>query len=188
MFKIRHFDWLAPVYEKLITGDLSQILVNLLDLQGNQLVLDAGGGTGRIAVGLIGEKRKIIVADSSLQMLTQARQKGGLLCSNCDVKNMPFDDNQFDRILIVDAFHHLPDQKSSIKELWRLLKPGGRLIIEEPNIIHFRVKIIALMEKMLLMRSKFLKSDNLIELINAHQPKEVMMYNQDHTYWIVATK
>lgn len=188
MFKLRHFDWLAPVYETLISGEGSQILVNLLNLQANHYILDAGGGTGRIAAGLVGEKRKIIVADSSLQMLTQARQKTGLLCSNCDVKDMPFDDNLFDRILIVDAFHHMPDQKSAINELWRILKPGGRLIIEEPNIIHFPVKIIALMEKMLLMRSKFLKSDDLIELINAHQPKEVMMYNQDHTYWITATK
>lgn len=188
MFKIRHFDWLAPVYEKLITGEVSQILVNLLNLQADHYILDAGGGTGRIAAGLIGENRKIIVADSSLQMLIQARQKAGLLCTNCDVKNMPFNGNLFDRIIIVDAFHHMPDQENAIKELWRLLKPGGLLIIEEPNIIHFPVKIIALMEKMLLMKSKFLKSDNLIELINAHQPNKVMMYNQDHTYWVIATK
>jgi len=188
MFKIKHFDWLAPIYEKIITGEVSQILINSLDLQADHLVLDAGGGTGRISAGLIGENRKIIVADPSFQMLRQARDKSGLLCTNCDAREMPFNDDLFDRIVIVDAFHHMTDQRGAIKELWRVLKPNGLLIIEEPDIIHFRVKIIAFFEKVLLMKSRFLRREELIEIINAHQPKKVMMYNQDYTYWVVATK
>lgn len=188
MFKIRHFDWLAPIYEKLITGEVSQILINLLDLQADLCVLDAGGGTGRIAAGLIGENRKIIVADPSFQMLKQAQLKDGLICTNCDAREMPFKDDLFDRIIIVDAFHHLTDQKNVIKELWRVLKPGGVFIIEEPDIIHFRVKLIALMEKVLLMRSTFLRREDLIEILNAYQPKKLIMYNQDYTYWVIATK
>lgn len=89
MFKIRHFDWLAPIYEKLITGEVSQILINLLDLQAGHCVLDAGGGTGRISAGLIGENRKIIVADPSLQMLRQARDKSGLLCTTVMQEKCP---------------------------------------------------------------------------------------------------
>lgn len=188
MFKIKHFDWLAPIYEKIITGEVSQILIHLLDLQRGHCILDAGGGTGRIAAGLIGENRKIIVADPSLQMLKQAQQKTGLLCTSCDARELPFNDDLFDRIIIIDAFHHMSDQKNTIKELWRVLKPGGVLIVEEPDIIHFRVKIIALMEKVLLMRSRFLRREDLIEMINAYQPKKLIMYNQDYTYWVVATK
>ncbi len=86
MGKLRHFDWLAPVYEKIIGGEDASILLKFLDLQPDQWILDAGGGTGRIAANLCGEGRKIFIADLSFQMLRQAFRKNGLLCSACDVK------------------------------------------------------------------------------------------------------
>ena len=47
---------------------------------------------------------------------------------------------------MVDALHHVADQEATIRELWRLLKPGGRIIIEEPDIRRFEVKLLALIE------------------------------------------
>ncbi|GIV66467.1 MAG: hypothetical protein KatS3mg047_0860 [Bellilinea sp.] len=188
MLKFRHFDWLAPVYEKVITGQASRKLIEVLDLQPRQWILDAGGGTGRIATGLIGEQRKIIVGDTSLKMLRQAHQKEGLYCIACDARQLPFDNHFFDRILLVDTIHHLPDQRNAFDELWRVLKPGGLLTIEEPDIAHLSGKLIAMLEKILLMGSKFQKVEELVKMINSYQPKKIMMYNENHSYWVTAIK
>jgi demethylmenaquinone methyltransferase/2-methoxy-6-polyprenyl-1,4-benzoquinol methylase len=188
MGKLRHFDWLAPVYEKIIGGEDSRILLNLLDLKPDQWILDAGGGTGRIAASLFGEGRKVFVADLSFQMLRQAFRKNGLRCSACDVRLLPFLDKSFDRIIIVDAFHHFADQPVALSELWRVLRPGGMLMIEEPDISHLSVKLIALLEKALLMQSKFLKSNELEYLIRYFKPSKVMVYNENYSYWLMAIK
>jgi len=43
-------------------------------------------------------------------------------------------DHSFDRVLMVDALHHVVNQAETICELYRVLKPGGRLVIEEPDL------------------------------------------------------
>jgi len=47
--------------------------------------------------------------------------------------DVPFADNYFDVIMMVDVIHHLDDIEFRMKEIYRLLKPGGRLLIFEPN-------------------------------------------------------
>ena len=49
-------------------------------------------------------------------------------------------------------------------ELWRTLKPGGRLVIMEPDIRLFSVKLVALAEKVALMRSHFLAPAAIVRL------------------------
>ena len=48
-------------------------------------------------------------------------------------EKLPFEDQKFDIILIVDVIHHLDDIKKNINEIKRVLKKGGKLIIYEPN-------------------------------------------------------
>ena len=52
---------------------------------------------------------------------------------NCSVENMPFDDNKFDVVLYLDVIEHVNDDKKSISEAYRVLKPGGTLIISTPK-------------------------------------------------------
>ncbi|OQY37129.1 MAG: hypothetical protein B6243_01300, partial [Anaerolineaceae bacterium 4572_5.2] len=67
------------------------------------------------------------------------------------VERFPFPDNSFDRALVVDALHHFHNQEQAIAELVRVLKKGGRLVIEEPDIHRFAIKLVALAEKAALM-------------------------------------
>lgn len=60
------------------------------------------------------------------------KQKGIFLA--CDAENLPFDDNFFDGVFIAAAFHHLPDQLVALKEMRRVVKPEGLVILGvEPN-------------------------------------------------------
>ncbi len=88
----------------------------------------------------------------------------------------------------MDAFHHFADQPIALNELWRVLRPGGMLMIEEPDISHLSVKLIALLEKALLMQSTFLKSSELEYLVGFYQPNKVMVYNENYSYWLMAIK
>ena len=84
---------------------------------------------------------------------------------------------------MVDALHHVIDQPSTADEMFRLLKPGGRIIIEEPDIRTFGVKLIALAEKLLLMRSHFLSPQQIAGLF-----KDAQVHTEDSSAWVVVTK
>ncbi len=66
---------------------------------------------------------------------------------------------------MVDALHHIIDHRQTIQDLWRVLAPGGILIIEEPDIRLFGVKLLALAEKLALFRSHFLSSSTIAGLL-----------------------
>ncbi|MFU8772057.1 MAG: class I SAM-dependent methyltransferase, partial [Anaerolineales bacterium] len=151
-----HFDLLAPLYDRIIQYNNSEKLIELVELPSQGRILDAGGGTGRVAQWLNVNLSSIIVVDLSFAMLRQALNKKGLPSVCSKTESLPFDNNSFDRIVMVDALHHVYDQNLTAQEMWRLVKPGGRIIIEELNIKVLSVKLIALFEKLALMRSKFL--------------------------------
>jgi hypothetical protein len=94
-------------------------------------------------------------------MLRQARAKG-LPCVQADACRLPFADQRFDRVLAVDAFHHFAwptaaeAQPLAAEQMLRVLAPRGRVVIGEPDIRVTGVKVIALVEKLLLMRSRIL--------------------------------
>lgn len=105
------------------------------------------------------------------------------VCSGSE--SLPFAENSFERVIMVDALHHVIDHAESAKEMFRVLKPGGVLVIEEPDIRTFGVKIIALAEKFLLMRSHFLTPDQIVELFSSGEKKIKV---EDGTTWVVIRK
>jgi demethylmenaquinone methyltransferase/2-methoxy-6-polyprenyl-1,4-benzoquinol methylase len=180
-----HFDFLAPIYDRLFRPPEEGTLLRLLKLPENGHILDAGGGTGRIAQLLKGEGRRVIVQDISYKMVSQTKQKGGIEAVASETEDLPFPDESFDRIVMVDAYHHLRNQHQSLKELWRVLKSDGVLVIEEPNIRHIGVKIIALMEKLALMRSHFYSPEAISESLLA-LGAQTRIENEGLNAWIVA--
>jgi len=109
-------------------------------------------------------ERKIWLDKIWPSILKEAKNKNGLRTVGSEAENLPFPEASFDRITMVDALHHVGDQGQSLGELWRVLKPGGLLIVEEPDIHHFVVKLVALAEKLALMRSHFLSTDQISKL------------------------
>jgi demethylmenaquinone methyltransferase/2-methoxy-6-polyprenyl-1,4-benzoquinol methylase len=98
---------------------------------------------------------RLFVLDPSAGMLRQAQAKG--CCRVCQGRSegLPFPDGIFDRVLAVDSFHHFWDYGEAAREMVRVVAPGGRIVVEEPDVRRFGVKVVALMERLLLMRSHF---------------------------------
>jgi len=148
-----HFDLIARFYDRMFHFLSPERLMSLLQPQPSERILDIGGGTGRVSQ-TFGDAYVVVVCDPSWGMLREARQKQMVACCGL-AEHLPFADGAFDRVVMVDTFHHLRDQHAAAKETLRVLRPGGRLVIEEPDIRRWAVKWVALGERLLLMRSRF---------------------------------
>ena len=187
MKHLDHFDVIAPMYDRLIRTPQKENLIELGKLPTNGFLLDVGGGTGRVSGALEKYASKVIVTDLSFKMLLRARVNKGLIAVCAKAEKMPFPDHSFDRIIMVDALHHVYSQKNSAFELWRLIKPNGRIIIEEPNIEKLSVKIVALLEKLAFMRSHFLPPAEIAQLFKS--PKaQIEIVKEGYNSWVLIDK
>jgi ubiquinone/menaquinone biosynthesis C-methylase UbiE len=182
-----HFDLLAPFYDRLIRYNNPEKLINLIRLPQQGNILDAGGGTGRVSQWFNNTHSKIVVLDISHAMLQQAMMKNGLTSVCSTTERLPFAGSSFDRIIMVDAMHHVFDQEITVHEMWRLLKPGGRIVIEEPNINVFAVKLVAFAEKLALMRSRFLQAEQIASFFPSQESK-ITLEEESYHSWIIVDK
>ncbi|HEY59123.1 MAG TPA: methyltransferase domain-containing protein [Anaerolineae bacterium] len=159
------FDFVAPLYDRIFPIDRKD-LCGLIEVPTGGWLLDIGGGTGRVS-GLFSRKEGlIVVVDVSYRMLLQVRMKIGLHPVCAQAENLPFKAEEFTRIIMVDTLHHIKDQERGLSEARRVLAEKGRLIIKEPDIDKPSVKVIAFLEKILLMQSRFLSKKQLDEIFN----------------------
>jgi demethylmenaquinone methyltransferase/2-methoxy-6-polyprenyl-1,4-benzoquinol methylase len=180
-----HFDFIAPVYARVGEYGGLPTLLRLADLPNEGRLLDVGGGTGRVARSLRDQVGQIVLADVSLGMLRVAASLPGLQPAASASERLPFPDSSFARVLIVDALHHVENHAQTAAEMWRVLQPGGRIIIIEPDIRTFGVKLIALAEKLLLMRSHFLSPNQIANLFPQARPE---IHAEDGSAFVVVQK
>jgi demethylmenaquinone methyltransferase/2-methoxy-6-polyprenyl-1,4-benzoquinol methylase len=164
MPSLDHFGIIAPFYDRAVPFNYRQHMIELVGLPIEGAILDVGGGTGRVAQAFEHLAGRVVVADLSFGMLSQARQKRGLWPVCSEAESLPFPDKTFERIVMIDAFHHVLSQEKTVNELWRVLRGGGRIVIQEPDLRKLSVKFVALFEKVVLMRSHFIAPPRIIDL------------------------
>ncbi len=182
-----HFDILAPIYEHVIPASATESMLRELDPSPGCRLLDAGGGTGRVSAFLEEHVGSVVLSDISMGMLKEAATKDNLQPTCALTETMPFADDFFDCVLMVDALHHVKDQTQTANELWRILKPGGRIVIQEPDIRKFAVKLIAVAEKFALMRSHFLAPQKIANLF-PFNGADIDVHTEEFNVWVVVKK
>jgi demethylmenaquinone methyltransferase/2-methoxy-6-polyprenyl-1,4-benzoquinol methylase len=182
-----HFGILAPFYERFIPLRQVHELITRAGLPVTGWLLDAGGGTGRVAKGLEGLAGETVVADLSIGMLRQTQGWPRLTAVNSHAECLPFPAESFERVIMVDALHHVCSHAETAAELWRVLKPGGRIVIEEPDIGRLAVKAVAVAEKVALMRSHFISPDRIAGLFPYPQAR-VTIDRQGFNAWVMVDK
>ncbi|MDX2169356.1 MAG: class I SAM-dependent methyltransferase [Deltaproteobacteria bacterium] len=109
-------------------------LAAALRLPAGARLLDLGCGVGHLLHWLArhGAAAALHGTDLSLNSLRAARAGGVAgLCAG-DAAALPYRDASFDAVVCNGAAHHLPDLPAALRELRRVLRPGGRLVLFEP--------------------------------------------------------
>lgn len=182
------FDLLGPIYDRVIQPKSPDALTQPLKLPTDGWLLDVGGGTGRASVGMKDAVKHLVICDLSTPMLKEAQSKGIHNLVQASATHLPFAEETFERIMVVDALHHMPDQKKTVGEILRTLKSSGRLLIEEPDIRLFGVKLIALLEKLALMRSYFHSPDQIKAMAESFGARAQIDSDGHGSAWVMADK
>jgi len=133
-----YFDQLAPTWDEELTGERLKCLGNIvkdLGIEPGYYVLDIGSGTGVLLPFLIaelGDEGKIVALDFSAEMLCQAQAKNFppiVGFAQADVLAIPLADNSVDLAICNSVFPHFDDKASALKEIARVLRNNGRMVI-----------------------------------------------------------
>ena len=99
--------------------------------------LDAACGEGYGSAVLARSAMSVEAVDISETTITHARQRygqvGNLAFQVADCINLPFDDNEFDRVVSFETLEHLAEHDRLLAEFRRVLKPDGFLILSSPD-------------------------------------------------------
>jgi ubiquinone/menaquinone biosynthesis C-methylase UbiE len=98
-------------------------------LDGRKRILDVGCGTSRL-VGRLSTCLPIVGIDASLAML--AAGEGRPSVAAADASFLPFSSRSFDGILSINVLEHVSDAGHHVRDLARMLAPGGRLVLTTP--------------------------------------------------------
>lgn len=111
----------------------------------SQLTLDIGCGSSRI----LGAREQRIGLDIKLNKLRYARKYGKPLV-NASIFNLPFKDNSFDCIICSEVIEHIPKGTQPFREITRVMKNGGRLIIGTPDYSKWQWRFIERLYELIL--------------------------------------
>jgi ubiquinone/menaquinone biosynthesis C-methylase UbiE len=138
----RFFDVWSAFYRRTFFGlelrRIQRLAIGRLKLVPGQRVLDLGCGPADGAAMVSGAGACGIGLDYSEGMLQKATREPALhgRLVRGDAGRLPFADKAFDKIICTNSFHHYPDHKSALKEMHRVLKPGGLLVLVDPRKDH----------------------------------------------------
>jgi ubiquinone/menaquinone biosynthesis C-methylase UbiE len=121
-------------------------------LKGSDKVLDFGCGPGSFLCAAAPFCKEIVGVDISKkftersQAMIQSFQLPHAKTVHIQPDQLPFENDSFDALLMVDIIHHLEDAEKSLKEVFRVLRPKGRVLIYEPNKLNPLIYVMHFMD------------------------------------------
>ena len=98
-----------------------------------KFILEAGSGAGRFTEILLKYGGIVHSFDYSMAVEANAKNNSGndkLTLIQADIRNIPFEKETYDYVICLGVLQHTPDPNESIRSLWDMLKPGGKLVID----------------------------------------------------------
>lgn len=134
-----YFDNVAAQWDSMREGFFSETIrekaFSAAGIEKGKVCADIGAGTGFITEGIITRGIKVIAVDQSEEMLHQMKQKftnSDLVeYRKGDAENLPIADNSVDYVFANMYLHHVEAPAAAIKEMVRILKPGGKIAITD---------------------------------------------------------
>lgn len=135
-FGIEH-RWVAKPFGRAIFDTNTEMIYEAMGVVGRMpdgsAILDVPCGGGVALQGLRREQKvRYVAADISPAMLDRTRGRARALPSvelvETDITRMPFEDGEFDLCVCFNGLHCLPDPAAAVREIARVLKPGGLLV------------------------------------------------------------
>jgi ubiquinone/menaquinone biosynthesis C-methylase UbiE len=126
----------AEIYNPFEQARLEQVLQEVIAKMEvpEPYILDVGAGTGNISIKLIKRNCYVTALDVSNASLEVLRSKVGpdarLETVRLDGQKLPFPDSTFDAVTSYSVLHHIPDYLGAIREMIRVLRPGGFIYID----------------------------------------------------------
>jgi SAM-dependent methyltransferase len=95
------------------------------------LIADVGCGMGA-TLGALSQFGSVVGVDSSATALSYSESRGHPLLAASALPHLPFETGRFDIVCALDVIEHIDDDHCAVKELWRICKPGGLLVVTVP--------------------------------------------------------
>lgn len=128
--------WFTTPIGSLVKRYEAQLILDLLKPGQGEVILDAGCGTGIFTLDILSKGSRVIGLDVSLPMLIPAGKKlkgYPFQMILADMLNLPFLENSFDKVVSVTALEFIEDAKGAVKELFRVTRRGGRIVVATLN-------------------------------------------------------
>lgn len=134
-----YFKEVANQWDNMRQGFFSEAVrekaYTIANVEEGKLAADIGAGTGFVTEGLLQKGLRVIAVDQSDEMLDQMKQKfkdfEGVDYRQGEAEKLPIDDNTVDYSMANMFLHHVENPLEAIKEMVRILKPGGKLVITD---------------------------------------------------------
>jgi ubiquinone/menaquinone biosynthesis C-methylase UbiE len=111
-----------------------------LEPEPGERLLEIGPGTGYYTLDLgdwIGAAGRLEIFDLQQEMLDHTMRRVGerglsnVVATQGDARSLPYEDGSFDGVVLITVLGEVPDQEAALREIARVLRPGGRLVVGE---------------------------------------------------------
>jgi ubiquinone/menaquinone biosynthesis C-methylase UbiE len=135
----KHFDrWRALYSHSRLLASLQRTALAELELRPDDRLLDVACGAGKLVRAVAPQVERAVGVDLSPGMIEEARRRtrdeappaaGRIDFVVGPSDRLPFADGEFTALVTTTSFHHFPDPAGSVREMARVLAPGGRVVI-----------------------------------------------------------
>ncbi|WP_160673742.1 class I SAM-dependent methyltransferase [Clostridium sp. C8-1-8] len=121
--------------EEFFTEEVRDKAYEVAEVKNGELAADIGAGTGFITEGLLKKGLKVIAVDRSEEMLEEIKKKfnsfGDVECRQGEAEKLPVESEAVDYAMANMFLHHVEEPLATIKEMVRIIRPGGKLVVTD---------------------------------------------------------